>query len=91
MSDDKDYMEKHLYGARLLLENLWQHVSDEFPEPQDTKKLISLLLDDITKFYEEHVCEECVLELDGEDEPEPSGPGVVLPFKPIKKKDWSEN
>lgn len=89
MTKDDDYVDKHIYGARLLMENLWDHVYDEFPDIDKTAEFIALLLDDITEFHKTHVCENCEPEEPSKEIDSPTA--TVLPFRNNKDKDWTKN
>lgn len=96
MSKDRDIeIEFHMYGARLLLDNLWAHMEQEFATPEDIKEVLTHMLDDITEYYSNHVCEQCQAEEPTlkavENEPTEDEIAKVLPFRKKGPKDWTEN
>lgn len=93
MSDERreKEIEMHIYGARLLLDCLWEHLATEFDTVDKIEEFIGVMLRDISDFYREqenHICEECQKE---ESNTEPASPGVVLPFPGNRDKDWGNN
>lgn len=89
MTKDDDYIDKHIYGSRLLMDNLWDHVSQEFPDIDKTAEFIAFLLDDITEYYKTHTCENCAVDVAGEEIERPVA--TVLPFRNNKDKDWTKD